>query len=398
MLIPAQERRGVWGGAARPTQSFFRTNLALFSAGLATFALMYAVQPLMPVFSTAFHVSPAASSLTLSLTTLPLALSMLGASALADRHGRKPVMVASLLASATLSTACAAAPGLPALLVLRALMGISLGGLPSIAMTYVAEEMAPAAVGLAMGLFIGGSAIGGMSGRLLAGLLAAHVNWRVALAAIGGEGFTCALLLARFLPAGRVTTRQSIALRSLGRAAAGHLRTPIMRRLFGQGFLLMGSFVTIYNYVAYRLLAPPYALNPDHVSLIFSVYLVGVVTSSVMGHAALRRGRRRILLLNIALMLAGVALTLPAWLPALVLGIAIFTAGFFGAHSVASAWVGAAARQDRAQASALYLLAYYIGGSLAGTLAGLLWPHAGWPAIAAFVAAMLTLAAILRPS
>ncbi len=381
----------------RGTPRFWRTNLALFSAGLATFALMYAVQPLMPVLTAAFHVSPAAASLTVSLTTLPLALSMLGASALADRHGRKPVMVVSLLASAALSTACAAAPGLPALLVLRALMGVTLGGLPSIAMTYVAEEMAPAAIGLAMGLFIGGSAIGGMSGRLLAGLLAAHFNWRVALAAVGAEGLTCGLLLARFLPAGQATARQTITLSALARAAAGHLRTPIMRRLFAQGFLLMGSFVTIYNYVAFRLLAPPVSLSPDHVSLIFSVYLVGVVTSSAMGHAALRFGRRRILLLNIALMLAGVALTLPTALPALVLGIATFTAGFFGAHSVASAWVGAAARQDRAQASALYLLAYYIGGSLAGTLAGLLWSHAGWPAIAAFVAAMLTLAAILRP-
>jgi YNFM family putative membrane transporter len=356
---------------------------------------MYAVQPLMPALSAAFHVSPAAASLTVSLTTLPLAFAMLGASALADRHGRKPVMVASLLASAALSTACAAAPGLPALLALRALMGITLGGLPSIAMTYVSEEMAPAEVGLAMGLFIGGSAIGGMSGRLLAGLLAAHFNWRVALAAIGAEGLICALLLARFLPAGRATARQAVTLRALAGAAAGHLRTQIMRRLFAQGFLLMGSFVTIYNYVAFRLLAPPVALSPDHVSLIFSVYLVGVVTSSLMGHAALRFGRRRILLLNIALMLAGVALTLPAALPALVLGIATFTAGFFGAHSVASAWVGAAARQDRAQASALYLLAYYIGGSLAGTLAGLLWSHAGWPAIAAFVAAMLALAAVL---
>jgi len=381
----------------RGTPRFWRTNLALFSAGLATFALMYAVQPLMPVLTAAFHVSPAAASLTVSLTTLPLALAMLGASALADRHGRKPVMVVSLLASAALSTACAAAPGLPALLVLRALMGVTLGGLPSIAMTYVAEEMAPAAIGLAMGLFIGGSAIGGMSGRLLAGLLAAHFNWRVALAAVGAEGLTCGLLLARFLPAGQATARQTITLSALARAAAGHLRMPIMRRLFAQGFLLMGSFVTIYNYVAFRLLAPPVSLSPDHVSLIFSVYLVGVVTSSAMGHAALRFGRRRILLLNIALMLAGVALTLPTALPALVLGIVTFTAGFFGAHSVASAWVGAAARQDRAQASALYLLAYYIGGSLAGTLAGLLWSHAGWPAIAAFVAAMLTLAAILHP-
>jgi YNFM family putative membrane transporter len=373
------------------TARFWRTNLALFAAGLATFALLYAVQPLLPVFAAAFRVSPAVSSLTLSLTTLPLAFAMLGASLLADRFGRKPVMVASLLASAGLGTVCAVAPGLGTLLVLRVLMGISLAGLPSVCMTYISEEMAPAATGLAIGLFIGGSALGGMSGRLLAGWIAAQGNWRAALGTIGLISVACGVVLARALPAGRMGLRSTSA---PGFASFSvHLRDPTMRRLFTEGFCLMGGFVTVYNYIAFRLLAPPLSLSAGQVSLIFGVYLVGVVSSGAVGQAAVRFGRRPALLASIVVMLAGLLLTLVPSVGATVAGMAAFTGGFFGAHSVASAWVGAAARLHRAQASALYLLAYYAGSSVAGTVGGLIWARFAWPGIAGAVAALLMLAA-----
>ena len=377
---------------ARGTRAFRRTNLALFADGLATFALMYSVQPLMPVVSHSLSVAPAVASLALSVTTLALAACMLAASVVADRVGRKQLMVAALLSSSALGIACAAAPGFGGLLALRALMGVTLSGLPAVSMAYVAEEMAPSAAGLAMGLFIGGSAIGGMSGRLLAGMLTAWAGWRAALAAIGALGLLCGLLLWRFLPPSRHFAPRRTRVADLLAASVAYLRDPVMRRLFAQGFLLMGGFVTVYNYTAYRLLAAPYGLEQDRVALIFSVYPVGVVTSALMGNLALRAGRRRVLMGNLAVMLAGLALTLAAPMWAIVLGTAVFTSGFFGAHSVASGWVGFRAKAGRAQASALYLFAYYAGSSLVGTAGGLVWAHGGWPGVAALVAGLLGVA------
>src|SRR5579862_7339083 len=87
----------------RGTPEFRRTNLALFAAGFSTFALLYCVQPLMPEFSRDFHVSPAESSLTISLTTGLLAISMLVAGSISEVWGRKPMMVAALFASAALT-------------------------------------------------------------------------------------------------------------------------------------------------------------------------------------------------------------------------------------------------------------------------------------------------------
>jgi YNFM family putative membrane transporter len=384
---------------ARGTAAFRRTNLALFAAGMATFALLYCVQPLLPVFSGVFGISAALSSLSLSMTTLPLAFAMLGASVISDRVGRKGVMVASLLASAVLCGACAASPGFGGLVAIRALMGLSLSGLPAVAMAYVTEEMTPAAAGLGMGLYIGGSAIGGMSGRLLSAVLAQHLGWRISLSANAALGLVCGVLLWRFLPASRhFVARDAGAGRSLA-AMIRHVRHPVLPFLFAEGFLLMGGFVAVYNYVGYRLLAPPYGLSQSNVGLIFSVYLVGVVSAAVMGNLALRLGRRRVMAGNIVVFLAGVLVSLahPVW--AVVLGVAGVTAGFFGAHSVASAWVGFAARGGRAQASALYLFAYYAGSSLMGSGLGLVWAREGWPGIVTAVTvlclAALSVAAII---
>lgn len=374
------------------TPEFRRTNLALFAAGMATFALIYCVQPLMPLFSAAFRLAPAASALSLSVTTLPLAFAMLAASMVADRFGRRGVMVVSLMSSALLGLLCGWAPGFPALLVLRCLMGVSLAGLPAVAIAYVAEEMAPDAVGLAMGLYIGGSAIGGMSGRLLSALLAQEFGWRAALGGIGALGMACGWLLWRYLPPSRHAHPARRGLGEVLRVSARLLRDPVLRLLFAEGFLIMGGFVVVYNYTAYRLLEAPYTLPQGAVGLIFAVYLLGVASSVTMGHLALRAGRRNVVLANLALMLGGALLTLATGLAAIVAGIAVLTVGFFGAHSVVSAWVGARGVEGRAQASALYLFAYYGGSSVLGAGAGLLWRTGAWPEIVALVVGLMALA------
>ena len=73
------------------TPLFRRTNLALFAAGIATFGLLYCVQPLMPEFSKDFGVNAAGAALSLSVTTGVLAVAMLLAGAVSDAVGRKSV-------------------------------------------------------------------------------------------------------------------------------------------------------------------------------------------------------------------------------------------------------------------------------------------------------------------
>lgn len=374
------------------TPAFRRTNLAMFAAGFSTFALLYSVQPLLPLFAAEFELSATASSLAMSVTTAMLAVAMLVASSLSDVWGRKPVMVVSLLASALLTLAAAFAPSWTALVVLRALLGLALSGLPAVAMAYVGEEMHPKSIGLAMGLYISGSSLGGMGGRLITGILVDFVSWRAALATLGGLCLMAAIVFWRSLPPSALFRPRPLHVGELAVRGLELFRDRGLPWLFLQGFLLMGSFVTVYNYVGFRLLAPPFGLSQTVAASIFSIYLVGTISSAVVGTLAGRLGRRRLLWAMILLMLAGLGLTLADRLAVLVAGIGLFTFGFFGAHSIVSSWVGIRALTGKAQASALYLFFYYLGSSLMGSLGGLFWTSHSWPGVAALVGALLAVA------
>jgi YNFM family putative membrane transporter len=97
---------------------------------------------------------------------------------------------------------------------------------------------------------------------------------------------------------------------------------------------------------------------------------------------------------GILVALAGVLITLAASLPLIILGIVLVTSGFFMAHSVASALIGRLARGTKGHASSLYLLGYYLGSSVAGSLGGHFWSADGWWAVVAFTSSMLLAALI----
>ncbi len=370
------------------TPAFRRINWALFAAGFATFGLLYCVQPLLPEFTRDYGVNEAVSALSLSLTTGVLAFGMLFAGAVSDAWGRKPVMLGSLAASAMLVLASALMPGWLPFLVVRALLGVTLSGLPAVAMTYLAEEMDPASIGLGMGLYISGNAIGGMGGRIITGVLTDFANWRVGVVVVAVLGLGCAAAFWRLLPPSRHFRAQPFGWRAIGERLGVIFHDRGLPWLFAEGFLLLGAFVTVYNYIGYRLLAPPYNLSQAVVGAIFVIYLIGTFSSPWVGHLAGRLGRRKVLWAMLALVLAGTALTVLAPLWTILLGIIVLTFGFFGAHSTVSSWVGRRAGPAKAHASSLYLFCYYMGSSVAGATGGIFYAAHGWNGVVWFVGAM----------
>ncbi|NHN70459.1 MFS transporter, YNFM family, putative membrane transport protein [Pseudomonas sp. NFACC32-1] len=374
------------------TSMFMHTVLALFCGGFATFALLYCVQPMMPLLSAEFSINAAQSSLILSVATALLAIGLLITGPISDRIGRKPVMVAALFAAALCTIASAMMPTWQGVLVLRALVGLSLSGLAAVAMTYLSEEIHPKHIGLAMGLYIAGNAIGGMSGRLIAGVLIDFVSWHTAMLVIGGLALIAAAVFWRILPESRNFRPRSLHPRSLLEGFTMHFRDAGLPLLFLEAFVLMGAFVTLFNYIGYRLLAAPYHLDQAFVGLLSVVYLSGIYSSAKVGSLADKLGRRKMLWATIALMLAGLVLTLFTPLSLVILGMLVFTFGFFGAHSVASSWIGRRATRAKGQASSLYLFSYYAGSSIAGTAGGVAWHLGGWNGIGLFIGALLVIA------
>ncbi|MFJ3074151.1 MULTISPECIES: MFS transporter [unclassified Pseudomonas] len=374
------------------TPAFLKTVLALFSGGFATFALLYCVQPMMPLLSQEYSINAAQSSLVLSVSTAMLAFGLLITGPISDRVGRKPVMVFALLCAALSTMVSAVMPSWEWVLATRALVGLSLSGLAAVAMTYLSEEIHPQHIGLAMGLYIGGNAIGGMSGRLITGVLIDFVSWHTAMLIIGGLALVAALVFWKVLPESRNFRTQSLKPRNLLDGFVMHFKDAGLPWLFLEAFLLMGAFVTLFNYIGYRLLAGPYHMNQALVGLLSVVYLSGIYSSAQVGALADKLGRRKVFWASIVVMAGGLLVTLASPLVLIILGMLVFTFGFFGAHSVASSWIGRRALKAKGQASSLYLFCYYAGSSVAGTAGGVFWHHWGWNGIGLFIGSLLAVA------
>ncbi|TQK52284.1 YNFM family putative membrane transporter [Streptomyces sp. SLBN-118] len=358
--------------------SYRRMSFALFAAGVATFALLYSTQALLPAVSASFGVSASAASWTVSAATGALALCVLPMSALSERFGRCSVMTASLAVAVVVGLLVPFAPNLEWLVALRAVQGAALAGLPASAMAYLAEEVRPRALVAAIGLFVAGNSIGGMSGRIVTGWVAQLWGWRAALAAVGLMALVCALVFRALLPRARHFTPGSLSPKVLAKTVRGHLADPLLLRLYAIGALFMTVFGAVYTVIGYRLVEAPFGLPQGVIGSIFLVYLVGTVSSAAAGGLVGRIGRRGALYLAVTTTAAGLLLSLADSLPAVLLGLVLITAGFFAGHAVASSSVSRTAKTGRAQASALYQSAYYLGSSAGGTLGAIAFHSGGW--------------------
>jgi len=383
------------GRIAAGSQKFKRTNRALFFGGFSCFGLLYCVQPLMPVLSREFALTAARSSMVLSVSSGILGFALLASSVLSERLGRKPLMVMALALSALMTVLCAFAHSYDQLLVLRALMGVTLGGIPSIAMAYLGEEIEPASLGLSMGLYISGSAFGGMAGRLVTSVLTDFFSWRVALAVMGVAGLLSAWEFWRSLPASRHFTPSENGWRAWPSAVKRHMSDQAMPWLFLLAFLLMGSYVSLYNYINYRLQAAPFGLGQTAMGVVSLLYLLGIYSSVWAGKLVDRLGRRGVLWAVMTIMIGGLLLTVSGALSVVLIGLALFTFGFFATHTVASSWVGRRALSDKAVASSLYLFFYYMGSSLVGSATGVMWGADGWNGVVLMLGGTLMLALVI---
>ncbi|MEW1779082.1 MFS transporter [Streptomyces sp. NPDC086777] len=371
--VPASDSRLTPGGPG-----YRRMSFALFLAGVATFALLYSTQALLPLISDGYGVSASDASWTVAAATGGLALFVIPMSALSERFGRRTVMTASLAVAVTVGLLVPFAPSLGVLILLRGVQGAALAGLPASAQAYLAEEVRPKALVTAIGLFVAGNSVGGMSGRVITGWVAQEWGWRVAVGTIGVIAVGCAVAFRLLLPAPRHFTAGSLHPRLLLGTVRDHLADPLLRRLYAIGALFMTVFGGVYTVIGYRLTQEPFSLPQGIVGSIFLVYLVGTVSASTAGRLVGRLGRRGALYLAGGTTATGLLLSLADSLPLVLLGLVLITAGFFAGHAVASSAVSRTATRGRAQASALYQSAYYIGSSAGSTVGALAFHANGW--------------------
>nr|WP_315482839.1 MFS transporter [uncultured Undibacterium sp.] len=372
---------------------------AMLFGGFSSFSMLYCVQPLMPMLATEFTLSAAQSSWILSISTLFLAFSLLISSVISEIIGRKVLMLWAVTIAAATTVLCSLAQSFEQFIVLRGLLGIALGGMPAVAIAYLSEEVEANALASTIGLYIAGSALGGMSGRLINALLCDYFSWQAAFAIMGSIGLYTAWEFARTLPDAQHFKPSNANLRAQSSVIIAGFRSHASNRsllcLFGLAFILTGCFTSFYNYISFHLIAAPFYFSQASLGAISIFYLLGMLSSVLAVSLIARFGRKNMMLSALCGMLLGLLFTLSSSLIFIVAGIAIFTFCFFAAHSIASSWVAGLALSSRALASAMYLFCYYAGASVLGSTSGDIWSNAAWPGLIFFMCSLLIIGASL---
>lgn len=377
MTAPSSPHDRTAFGVTPGTSGYRRAIIGAFCAGLASFNAMYATQAVLPSLSTYFHTSPTLAALTISATTGALALAVIPMGTLSQRVGKRALLQCTLLVATALSLLLAIMPSIGALIAVRAVQGVAIAGVPAVIMAYLTEEIHPQYLARVMGFYISGTTLGGLIGRLVPGFALEFFSWRAAVFAGAIVALSMAYIAATVLPAQQRSGRRRISWVEERTAYTQHLRNPTLLMLFALPFLMMGAFVSLYNYLGFRLISA-FALPESVVAFIFLLYLSGTWSSARAGSFIQRFGRARVLGASAGLATAGLLLLLIPWLWSTLIATLIFTASFFAAHSTASAWVAQVAAENKVEASSLYILSYYVGSSVIGAVSGFFFSQGWW--------------------
>lgn len=357
--------------------------------GLAIFSALYATQALLPTLTREMDIEPSTAALTVSAATGALAICVVPASILSEKFGRGRVLIISALAATGLGLTLPLAQTIGQLVALRAIQGALLAGTPAVAMAWLSEELDERDLAGAMGLYIAGTSVGGLTGRLIPAFMLEFTGWRWALATSAAVSLMLAIATALLLPEQRnFHPKASIRPGAEFRAVAQHLGNPRLVGLVATAFIAMGVFVSMYNFFGFRAIND-FGLAPSLAGLTYVMYLSGTWSSARAGSFVARFGRGRVVLAAAVLMLTGALVGASGNLYVTLFGLLIFTASFFALHSTASGWVGLIADKDRAEASSLYVFCYYMGSSLLGATTGWAFEALSWAGFVGVLAAML---------
>ncbi|ASK28927.1 MFS transporter [Chryseobacterium sp. T16E-39] len=364
--------------ADKKSKRFQYIKLCIFLSGLSVFAQLYLFQPLLPLVADYFHTTVGDSSLLVSSSTIGMAAGLFFFAFNADSYSRKGLMAFSLLSSAVLTILSAWIPNLPLLIFIGVLKGFVISGVSAVALAYLTEEVHSSVVALAISMYLSGNTIGGMSGRIMATLLSGELGWQKAVLIIGIESLILGLIFWKLFPGSKFFVPQKVDYHLKIKQMKRFLMDSYMLRLYLVAALIMGAFVSVYNYLTFRLEAAPFSLNHFYIAFIFLMYTFGVFGTMITSRLSKRIEQKNILQGAILFMIGGIVLLLSENIYIVIFGLGLFTLSFFAAHTMASQMTALRAKDGKSSATSMYWLFYYFGSSILGSGTGYLLHGTSW--------------------
>ncbi|MGQ1947560.1 MFS transporter [Geofilum sp. OHC36d9] len=381
--------------ADRHQARFKAIEYCIFLSGLSVFAQLYLFQPILPEITQHFKITPATSSLLVSASTIGMGFGLFIFAFKADSMSRKRLMTIALVSSSVLTLLSSFLSSFVWLVAINFTKGVLLSGVSAVALAYLSEEVSTAVFGFAVSLYLSGNTFGGMAGRVVTSLISGWTGWRIAVVFIGVASLVLGLIFSRRFPESRFFKSQNNSIKARLQQMKHLLKDTFLLRLYFVGFILMGSFVSVYNYLGFRLEAAPFSLPHYVTASIFLMYTFGIVGSLLTGWLSDKYVPHKIIQVFLLLIIAGLLMMMSKNIFVLVLGLGLFTLSFFGVHSMASQMVSKRVDEGKSSATSLYWLFYYIGSSVMGSFTGIIIHRNSWYAFVICLMALVLLSLLV---
>lgn len=367
--------------------------LLAIAAG-ATVANLYYLQPLLAHVAHAFRVSEAQAGLTVTAAQAGYALGLLLIVPLGDGVERRRLIAGMTLLCAVTLLAVAAAPGFAWLLAANFALGV-VTVVPQLVVPFAAHLAPEGTRGRVVGVVMSGLLVGIILSRSISGFSGAVFDWRVLYVVAALAMVALALALRAMLPV--QVPRQPAPYLVLLASLARLVRTePVLRRHALVGACGFGAFSIFWTTLAFHLHAL-YGARGAWLVGVFGLFgVAGALVAPLAGRLSDRLSAPRVNGLALVLVALGFAVmaAAPNALAVLALGAVLLDAGVQASHVSNQTRIYALHPDLRNRLNAIYMVAYFLGGSLGSAASGIVWEYGGWRGVCA-LGALVALAGLV---
>lgn len=356
------------------SSEYFRLQLIVFAVVSASFTNIYLTQPVLPVLQEEFGVDIVQVSFTVSAVVMGIALFNLPFGLLVDKIAIQPIIMLGGFVVAAAGLLCAATDNLNVLIGARFVQGAFIPALTTCIAAYLAKTLPPERLNIVMGSYVSATVVGGLGGRLLGGWIHPPLHWRYAFISAAALIAIASFVAVRGLPKAPVEPNKPRSTVSYWQL----VKQWTFLRLF---FCAMGSFAvfsSVFNYLPFRLSHEPFNFSTETITLLYLVYVMGIFMGPMAGRISNRFGNGATLIGGSLVLVLGLVLILLPSVVAIISGLLVVCTGFFAVHAAAIGALNRKLSSGQGRANALYVLFYYVGGSIGITVAGIAYESGGW--------------------
>lgn len=351
--------------------------LMAVGAGLVV-ANNYYNQPLLGMIAKEFGESEAAVSRVAMFTQIGYAAGLLLIIPLGDMFKRKKIVLTDFIFIILSLLIFAFSKSLSVMIAASFFIGLT-SVVPQIFVPIAAQLSAPEEKGRNVGIVMSGLLIGILASRVFSGLLGEYLGWREVFYIAAGMMVVLGVLIAWLLPDMQPTFKGTYS-QLMGSIFRYTKEIPTLRLASLRGALGFGSFSIFWTTLTFRLEQAPFFQGSDVAGSLGLVGIVGALAASVTGSVSGKVNKNKIILIACLLMLLswGIFGFSGNTYIGLIAGIILLDMGLQGMHVTNQTIVFSTHPEASNRLNTVYMVSYFIGGSLGTFLGGIAWQYYGW--------------------